>query len=164
MSFLGFAESSIQLVPDGTLILHIAIILIMVALLNATLFKPINRILAERERRTGGRSSEAGDIMARVDEKLNTYERTLRDARSEGYRLIEQDRAKAMAERQQALTLVREEITSTIAEEQKTIRLQSAEAHKVLEKESRNLAAELSAQILHRPISAATISNINPST
>jgi len=42
---LGFAENSIQLVPDGTLLLHILIILVMVYVLNATLFKPINRIL-----------------------------------------------------------------------------------------------------------------------
>jgi len=38
---LGLAENSIQLVPDGTLILHVLIILVMVYVLNATLFKPI---------------------------------------------------------------------------------------------------------------------------
>ena len=63
MTFLAFAENSIQLVPDGTLILHIVIILVMVFVLNATLFKPINRILEEREKRTRGRSGEAQDIL-----------------------------------------------------------------------------------------------------
>jgi F0F1-type ATP synthase membrane subunit b/b' len=48
MTFVAFAENSIQLVPDGTLFLHIIIILLMVFVLNATLFKPINRILEER--------------------------------------------------------------------------------------------------------------------
>ena len=70
MIFLAFAENSIQLVPDGTLFLHIAIILIMVFVLNRTLFKPINRILDERERRTRGRSGEAHDILQRVEEGL----------------------------------------------------------------------------------------------
>ena len=51
---LGFAENSIQLVPDGTLILHVIIILVMVYVLNATLFKPINQILESREKRTRG--------------------------------------------------------------------------------------------------------------
>ena len=64
---LGLAENSIQLVPDGTLILHVLIILVMVYVLNATLFKPINQILAARERRTmaacfGGWSLDAFDI------------------------------------------------------------------------------------------------------
>ena len=45
---LGFAENSIQLVPDGTLILHVLIIVLMVWILNATLYKPINRILEAR--------------------------------------------------------------------------------------------------------------------
>jgi F0F1-type ATP synthase membrane subunit b/b' len=49
---LGFAENSIQLVPDGTLILHVIIILVMVYVLNATLYKPINKILESREKRT----------------------------------------------------------------------------------------------------------------
>ncbi len=55
MSFLAFSDSAIQLVPDGTLLFHLALIVVMVVLLNVTLLKPINRILEERERRTKGR-------------------------------------------------------------------------------------------------------------
>src|SRR4051794_37190931 len=107
MISLAFAENSIQLVPDGTLFLHIAIILVMVFVLNATLFKPINRILEEREKRTHGRSGEANDILRRVEEKIAHYEQTLRKTRAEGYRLMEQERAVAMNERQAKLNTVR---------------------------------------------------------
>src|SRR5215213_2651401 len=95
MIFLGLAENPV-LVPDGTIILHIIIILVMVYVLNATLFRPINRILEERERRTRGRSGQAKGIILQVEEKLASYERSLREARSEGYRLMEQGRAEAM--------------------------------------------------------------------
>ena len=101
MIFLGFAENPV-LVPDGTIFLHIIIILVMVYVLNATLFKPINRILEERERRTRGRSGEAKGIIQEVEDKLAAYERSLREARSEGYRLMEQERAEAMRERMEA--------------------------------------------------------------
>src|SRR5918993_3977549 len=104
MTLMAFAENSIQLVPDGTLFLHIVIILLMVFVLNATLFKPINRILEERERRTRGRSGEAHDILQRVEEKLAHYEQTLREARAGGYRLMEQERSTAMGERQAKLS------------------------------------------------------------
>ena len=77
---LGFAENSIQLVPDGTLLLHILIILVMIFVLNATLYKPINRILEAREKRTKGRLSEAEEIINSVNEKLSDYERQLRQA------------------------------------------------------------------------------------
>lgn len=81
MPFLAFAES-IQLVPDGTIFLHIAIILLMIFILNRTLFRPVNRVLEEREQHTVGRSGEARGVLQRVEESLNRYERTLREARA----------------------------------------------------------------------------------
>jgi F-type H+-transporting ATPase subunit b len=161
MLSLAFAENSIQLVPDGTLFLHIAIILVMVFVLNATLFKPINRILEEREKRTRGRSGEAYEILRRVDEKISHYEQTLREARSEGYRLLEQERAAAMSERQAKLNAVREEINHSVAEQKEVISAQVKEARESLSVDANHLAAEIGAQILHRPISDTVRTNIS---
>jgi F-type H+-transporting ATPase subunit b len=152
MIFLAFAENSIQLVPDGTIFLHIAIILVMVFVLNQTLFKPINRILEERERRTRGRSGEASDILRRVEEKTTNYERALREARAEGYRLMERERAEAMNERQGKINALREEINSTVEEEKGLIKRQAEEARQTLEVDARSIAVEIGSQILHRPV------------
>ena len=160
MTFLGFAENTIQLVPDGTLFLHIAIILLMVFVLNATLFKPVNRILAERERRTRGRSSEAQEILQRVEQNVTRYERTLREARAEGYRLMEKERAAAMNERQARLGAVREEINLSVEEQKQSIHQQVEEARSTLELEARRLAADIGSQILHRPISEAVTKSL----
>ncbi|HEX8143553.1 MAG TPA: ATP synthase F0 subunit B [Pyrinomonadaceae bacterium] len=157
MIFLGFAENSIQLVPDGTLFIHIALILLMVYVLNATLFKPINRILEERERRTRGRSGSARDILRDVEEKLSLYERGLREARSEGYRLMERERATAMRERQIKLDAVREEIGRAVAEQRETINTQVERARETLKADSLQIAAEIGAHILHRPVSPSAI-------
>ncbi len=121
MILLGFAENSIQLVPDGTLFFHIATILLMIYLLNKTLFRPINKILAERERRTRGGTGEANDILQRVDNNMNQYERSLREARTEGYRLLEQERATALLERQSLLNSLRVEIESSTEEQKKLL-------------------------------------------
>lgn len=48
MALLLFQE--VRLVPDGTLFVHIAIILIMIWVLNRTFFRPVNRIIESRER------------------------------------------------------------------------------------------------------------------
>ena len=160
MIFLCFAENSIQLVPDGTLFLHIALILVMVFVLNATLFKPINRILEERERRTRGRSGHARDILRDVEDKMSLYERTLREARSQGYRLMEQERATALRERQIKLDTVREEIGRLIAEQKDTINAQVERARATLKAESAQIAAEIGAHILHRPVSPTAISGL----
>ncbi|MBA3766471.1 MAG: ATP synthase F0 subunit B [Acidobacteria bacterium] len=161
MIFLCFAENSIQLVPDGTLFLHIALILVMVFVLNATLFKPINRILEERERRTRGRSGSARDTLRSVEEKMSLYERTLRDARSEGYRLMEQERATALRERQIKLDAGREEIGRSVAEQKDTINAQVESARETLKAESVQIAAEIGAHILHRPVSPSAISGLS---
>ena len=152
MVFLAFAET-IQLVPDGTLFVHIAIILLMIYVLNRTLFKPINRVLDERDRRTRGSSDESKDILRRVDESLSHYERSLRAARAESYRLLEQQRAEAMRIRQGKIEEVREKAARSIEEEKSLIRAQTEEARGSLEEEARRVAASVSMQILGRPAS-----------
>jgi F-type H+-transporting ATPase subunit b len=160
MILLGFAENPV-LVPDGTIFLHIIIILVMVAVLNATLFKPINRILEERERRTRGRTGEAKGIIKEVEDKLIAYERALREARSEGYRLMEQERAEAMRERQAKVDVVREEVSQLVEEEKGVIHTQAETARETLMRDAGAIATDISAHILHRPVSGQTISNMD---
>jgi F-type H+-transporting ATPase subunit b len=154
---LGFAENSIQLVPDGTLILHVIIILVMVYVLNATLYKPINQILASREKRTRGRLSEAQEITKGVQEKLSDYERSLRQARSEAYALAENQRAEAMNERQQKINEMRQQLAQSIAGEKAAIAQQAAQARATLEVDARQIAREISSRVLNRSVSDAEI-------
>src|ERR1041385_9499401 len=113
MVLLAIAES-IQLVPDGTLVIHIAIIITMVFVLNKVLFRPVNRALDERENRTRGHSKEAREIIQRVEGSLLRYEDSLRKARAEGYRLLEQQQARALDERQQKIASVRRDVEEAI--------------------------------------------------
>ena len=148
--FLALAENSIQLVPDGTLFLHIALIILMVFVLNATLFKPINRVLEERERRTRGRSGEAQDILGRVESGLKQYETSLREARLEGYHLLEAQRAEAMTIRQSQVGELREELRGLVEEQKDSVRTQADAARDALAGEAQRLAAEISNQVLRR--------------
>jgi len=155
MTFLAFAEE-IRLVPDGTLFIHIGAILLMIYVLNRTLFKPVNRILEERERLTRGRSGEAHEILESVESKLARYERTLREARTESYQLLERERAAAMQRRQGMLEEVRDEAARSIEEEKRAIQSQVEAARVTLEEESRRVAASVSAHILGRPVEGSS--------
>ena len=99
MVLLAFQE--VRLVPDGTLFIHIALILLMIWVLNRTFFRPINRVLESRERSKGGRSSEAQEILKQIGEKQSHYNSAMLKARSEGYEMIEQQRSEAVAVRQE---------------------------------------------------------------
>jgi F-type H+-transporting ATPase subunit b len=154
---LGFAENSIQLVPDGTLFLHVLIILVMVYVLNRTMFRPINRILEAREKRTRGRLTEAEEIMANVGEKLTEYERALRAARTEAYALSEHERAAAMQDRQKELDAMRAQLAASIAAEKKDIQAQAEAARVTLEADARRIAVEIGSRVLSRPLTNADL-------
>jgi len=149
MSTLAFAES-IQLVPDGTLVLHIVIIVTMVFILNRILYRPISRVLDERESRTRGRSGEALEILRRVRESLSRHENSLRQARAEGYRLLEQQQAEATGERQRRVLAVRKELEERIEEQKREIQAQADDARITLEGEAHRAAASISSQVLRR--------------
>ena len=149
---LGFAENSIQLVPDGTLFLHVLIILVMVYVLNATLFRPINRILEAREKRTRGRLTEAQEILGNVSEKLAEYERALRAARTEAYALAERERAAAMQERQKAIDEMRAQLAASTTAEKEAIKGQAEAARTTLEADARRIAGEIGSRVLGRTI------------
>src|SRR6266446_10293174 len=107
MMMLAFAENTIQLVPDGTLLLHLLIVVVMVAVLNRTLFRPVNRVLAEREEQTSGRLNQAGKLRSEFEANLRRYERELRDARSAAYQFMEMQRVEALQEREARVAQVK---------------------------------------------------------
>ena len=145
---LALAENAIQLVPDGTLLFHLALIVGMVALVNATLLKPINRILEERDRRTKGRLSEASETLRLVEEKISNYEAQLRQTRSEGYLAMERERATLSKERERKIGEVKGEIGNWVSQEKERLKTDSSDVRKTLGAAAQERAREISQQIL----------------
>jgi F-type H+-transporting ATPase subunit b len=144
------AEASIQLVPDGTLLLHLVVIFLMVFVLNRTLLRPINRILAERERQIGGRLSEAQRLSAEAEEKMRNYRSALRDARTAGYRLLEKERAAGLKEKDEKVRQHREQLSQTVAKELDSIQKQQEKVRAELETQADSMGVLISSQILRR--------------
>ena len=147
MFLLAFAES-IQLFPDGTLFIHIALILIMIWVLNRTFFRPINRIIESREKHRGGHGSEAESILGDVTEKQARYNRELLEARSEGYDLVEKERSAAVEARQKKIAEAKASTAASVAAEKGEIAQQAAEARAVIAKEAEVMAEKISSNIL----------------
>ncbi len=144
------AEASIQLVPDGTLLLHLFVIFFMVFVLNRTLLRPINRILAEREKQIGGRLSEAQRLSAEAEEKTRTYQAALRDARNEGYRLLEKERAAGLKDKDEKVRQHREQLSRKVAQEVDSIQKQQEKVKGELEAQADSMGILISSQILRR--------------
>ena len=145
------AEASIQLVPDGTLLFHLLVIAIMVFVLNRTLLKPINQILAEREKQIEGRLSEASALKAETEEKLRKYNETLREARTVGYRLLEKERAEALKQKEEKLRVYRDEMSKEVAQQVQATRKQEEAAKGELEAQANSISDLITSRILRRP-------------
>jgi F-type H+-transporting ATPase subunit b len=122
------AETSIQLVPDGTIFFHIILILVMIAILNRTLFHPINRILAEREKKGLGALAEAEEMERRVSIGKKQYSDALRTARASGYKLTEERRSEDLREREERLGSMKAEMEADLKRERTVIEKQASEA------------------------------------
>jgi len=142
------AFQSVELVPNGTLFIHIALILLMIYILNRTFFRPINRILESRERNKGGQSSEAEEIQKSVEEKLARYDAKMLEARSEGYDLIEKERLEAITKRQADINAVKAEVAQTTEKERGELERQRMEARAMIAQEAEKMAEKISSNIL----------------
>ena len=149
MVALAFAESAgIQLVPDATLLIHIALILLMIFILNRTFFRPVNRVIASREKNKGGRFGEAEEILQQVAEKNARFENVMREARLEGYNRIEAERSAAMAERQEKVETVKAEVEQRVVTEKESLAQQAEQARVQITAEAKVLAQKISSNIL----------------
>lgn len=147
MYLLAFAET-IQLFPDGTLFFHVALILVMIWVLNRTLYRPINRIIEEREKNKGGHSSEAIDILKDVNEKESLYTKELLDTRSLGYELTEKEQAAAVAAREKQLSDVKAEVAHRFTSGKAELEKNSAAARATIAADAEKIADSIAANIL----------------
>jgi len=143
-------EAQIQLVPDGTLLLHLLMVVIMVFILNRTLLKPINRILAERERQIAGRLQEAQALAAETEQKRQKYNEALHAARVDGYKLLEKERADALKEKDEKVRLYREQTSREVAAQRDNIKRQEQSVKQELETQAVSISSLISAQVLRR--------------
>jgi F-type H+-transporting ATPase subunit b len=151
MTVLALAENVLSI--DGSFLFVFISIFILIFVLNRTLFKPINQVLEERERLGLGRLKEARHLLVEYEQRLKSYEEQLRSARSEAYQFLEVQRREAQASRQRMIAEVKAETAEQINDVKQDLAKQAEKAKQSLENEARAMAAVISSQILHRPVS-----------
>jgi F-type H+-transporting ATPase subunit b len=138
------------LVPDGTLLLHLLMVVVMVFIVNRTLLKPINRILAEREKQIAGRLQEAQALAAETEQKRQKFNEALHAARVDGYKLLEKERADALKEKDEKVRLYREQASREVAAQLDNIKRQEQSVKQELETQAASISSLISAQVLRR--------------
>ena len=150
LALAGGEENIIQ--PNASLFLVFVLFLIFVFVLNRILFRPIGRVLDEREALTEGATNEARAAARRYQAELASYEASIRQARGESYRRLEQDRAAALEERKRLIDEAKQKAVDEIDLAKSEIDNQAALARASLEAESRQIAERISRTVLGRTV------------
>ena len=138
--------------PNITLVFVLILFLIFVFVLNQLLFKPISKVLAERESLTEGAAAEARAASRQYQTRLANYEETIRQARAETYRRLEQSRKAALEDRQKLIDAARAQSESEISVAREQIAAEAIAARVELDQESRQIAEQISRTILGRAV------------
>lgn len=150
---LAFAEGGGNIIsPDGSLVIVLLLFIIFVFVLNRILFRPVGRVLDERQTLTEGATNEARAARRRYEAKLAEYDATIRQARAESYRRSEQERAAALEERRQTIEAAKQHANSLIEEAKLDIKGQAGLARTSLESEARQIAEQISRTVLGRAV------------
>ncbi|MBP1625053.1 MAG: hypothetical protein H6Q07_3075 [Acidobacteria bacterium] len=135
---------------DSSIIPAIIIFLVLIIVLNWLLFRPLQRIQAERESRTTGLMSEAQAKMDHQLDLFNEYQATIKNARLEAYRQQEQLRNDAMKKRAEVLGNARTAGERMIQDSRASILSQVESAKRQLDREAQELARGITSSILGR--------------
>jgi F-type H+-transporting ATPase subunit b len=132
----------------------IVILLLLYAIYNLVVRKPLMRVLDERRERTEGAMLKARADVAAAEAKTQDYEERLREARIAVYKAQEARRRKAQEARAEALAEARARSQKQIREAQTAIEQDITAARSGLQGEVERLASEIIRTIL-RPAGAA---------
>ena len=150
---LAFAEGGGNIIsPDGSLVFVLVLFLILVFVLNRILFRPIGRVLDERQTLTEGAANEARAARRTYETRLAEYEATIRQARAESYKRSEQERAAAVEERRHLIDDAKQHTHEQIERAKREIEQQVVQARAALESESRQIAERISRTVLGRTV------------
>jgi len=137
---------------NGTLILQIANFLVLLLILNLILFKPIRRILSQREEEFQSRRKVIDDYQSRAQQIQKDIEEGKVLARKEGYTAKEMLKNQALEEEKGILQEAGSAVEQKLTAAKKDIEAKTAAAREALEGQIASFSKELAQKVLGRSI------------
>jgi F-type H+-transporting ATPase subunit b len=138
-------ELFLQAVPT------VLIILAFYLILRALFFKPLLRVMAEREARTAGARKAAEAAQAAAADKVREYLNALKNARAQVYSEQEAARKKLLDAHTASVKELRSKAAAEVASAKNRIAQELAAARREIEANSGQLAAEIARRMLQVP-------------
>ena len=127
------------------------IVLIFYLVLRSFFFRPILKVMAERETRTIGARKAAEAAQAAATEKIKQYQEALKHAKAKVYQEQEAERKRLLDERAAMLKETRTKATEEVGMAKGRVAREVAEAAKEIEVKAVELAREIAGRVLRVP-------------
>ena len=137
---------------DGTMFLQIANFLVLLFILNLILFRPIRKILAQREDEMNSRQKTIDDFQDQTEKNEKGIEEGIVQARKEGYAEKEALRSHGLEEEKEILQEAGTGVEQKLSVAKKEIESKIAVARETLEGQIAGFSDELAQKILGRSI------------
>lgn len=131
----------------------IVIVLLLHFYLKSMLFKPLEKVLRQRDEATGGARKAAEASFARAEQKAAEYENAIRDARAEVYKEQEQVRTNLVKAQEARMKEAKQRMDEMVAQARVQIEAETAAAKQSLAGETSALADEIAGVVLSGRVS-----------
>lgn len=135
-----------------TLLIQVFNFLLLVFLLNVVLYKPILKVLDERDRRINGQQAEAKKLQEETQALLAEYNRKLHEAKIDAMNAKNAARSEASEEAGRIIEEARKKADEIVSQVQREIRAGIEQAMKDLEPDVSSMAATMAERILGRKV------------
>lgn len=135
-----------------TLIVQLANFLILLVVLNFLLFRPILKVLDEREKLV----NESRDMKEKVDrlagESMAEYDNKIHDAKHEAMSIRAASRSEALARFREIVQAAKEANIEELEKARESLGAQAAESREVLADEAKLLGSDIASRLLGRTV------------
>jgi F-type H+-transporting ATPase subunit b len=152
-SLAAAAEHGLVLVPDPRLLIMLIVgFVLLIPFANALVFKPLLRVLDERDARTAGTRTKADRLEQEAAALLARYEQAVRETREEGERGRRSLLTEVRAEVQREIAAARRDAEGRLETARGEIAASLESARAGLRGQAQDLASQAASQVLGRAL------------
>jgi len=137
---------------DLAFVIQLINFLVLILVLNVFLYKPIRKVLADRQAALTGAKSRAAQVEEEVAQRMAEYEERLRSMKAATGAERGELKKEAQAQEASILGKARAEATQTIEAMKAKVAKEAAEARVLLQEQAKALSSEICAKVLGRSL------------
>ena len=141
------------MLPDLSVLWVIGFVLVLSILLDRLLLRPVTRIMKARENAIGSARELAETSRARAQAAMDEFDAKTRAARTEVYRVMEENRRAALATRAELVAATRREVERSMGDAAVRLQDQADAARRQLERDAEAMATSIVERVLGRKAS-----------